>query len=203
MSNNYLLPLAYLGPIYYYAILKQKKCLLEKNEFFIKQSIRNRCEIYNANGRLKLSIPKKRKSSSKTAINKIEISYSQNWQKIHWNSIVSSYNSSPYFEYYKNNFLSLYLSDNEEFLFDFNLKLQRILMEILEIEKKINFTTHYNKSGSFTDLRNLNWSNIKIKKYDQVFMEKYGFQHNLCVLDLIFNLGPNSSAYLDELVIDI
>ena len=29
------------------------------------------------------------------------------------------------------------------------------------------------------------------------------FQHNLCVLDLIFNLGPNSSAYLDELVIDI
>ena len=47
-------------------------------------------------------------------------------------------------------------------------------MEILEIDKKINFTTHYNKSGSFTDLRNLNWSNIKIKKYDQVFMEKYG-----------------------------
>ena len=24
VSNNYLLPLAYLGPIYYYAILKQK-----------------------------------------------------------------------------------------------------------------------------------------------------------------------------------
>ena len=76
-------------------------------------------------------------------------------------------------------------------------------MDILEIDKKINFTTHYNKSGIFTDLRNLNWSNIKIKKYDQVFMEKYGFQNNLSVLDLIFNLGPNSSAYLDELVIDI
>ena len=76
-------------------------------------------------------------------------------------------------------------------------------MEILEIDKKINFTTHYNKSGSFTDLRDLKWSNIKIKKYDQVFMEKYGFLHNLSVLDLIFNLGPNSSAYLDELVIDI
>ena len=97
MSNNYLLPLAYLGPIYYYAILKQKKCLLEKNEFFIKQSIRNRCEIYNANGRLKLSIPKKRNNSSKTLVNKIKISYTQNWKKIHWSSIVSSYNSSPYF----------------------------------------------------------------------------------------------------------
>ena len=48
----------------------------------------------------------------------------------------------------------------------------------------------------------------KDKIYDRVvgnhkFMEKYGFLHNLSVLDLIFNLGPNSSAYLDELVIDI
>ena len=203
MLNNYLLPLAYLGPIYYYAILKQKTCLLEKNEFFIKQSIRNRCEIYNANGRLKLSIPKKRENSSKTAVDKIKISYSQNWKKIHWNSIVSSYNSSPYFEFYKNNLLSLYLSNNEEFLFDFNIKLQLILMEILEIDKNINFTTNYYKSGSFTDLRDLNWSYIKIKRYDQVFMEKYGFQHNLSVLDLIFNLGPNSSTYLDSMVIDI
>ena len=76
-------------------------------------------------------------------------------------------------------------------------------MEILEIDKNINFTTNYYKSGSFTDLRDLNWSYIKIKRYDQVFMEKYGFQHNLSVLDLIFNLGPNSSAYLDSMVIDI
>jgi len=203
VSNKYLLPLAYLGPIYYYAILKQKKCLLEKNEFFIKQSIRNRCEIYNANGRLKLSIPKKRENSSKTLVNKIKISYSQNWKKIHWNSIVSSYNSSPYFEFYKDNFLNFFMSNNEELLFNFNVKLQLILMEILEIDKKINFTTKYNKFGSFTDLRDLNWSNIKINKYDQVFMEKNDFQHNLSVLDLIFNLGPNSSVYLDELVIDI
>ena len=72
MSNNYLLPLAYLGPIYYYAILKQKKCLLEKNEFFIKQSIRNRCEIYNANGRLKLSIPKKEKTVVKQQLTKLK-----------------------------------------------------------------------------------------------------------------------------------
>ncbi len=192
-----------MGPIYYYAILKQKKCLLEKNEFFIKQSIRNRCEIYNANGRLKLSIPKKRENSSKTLVNKIKISYSQNWKKIHWNSIVSSYNSSPYFEFYKDNFLNFFMSNNEELLFNFNVKLQLILMEILEIDKKINFTTKYNKFGSFTDLRDLNWSNIKINKYDQVFMEKNDFQHNLSVLDLIFNLGPNSSVYLDELVIDI
>ena len=76
-------------------------------------------------------------------------------------------------------------------------------MNILEIDKTINFTTNYNKYGSYIDLRDLNWSNIKIKKYDQVFMEKYDFQHNLSVLDLIFNLGPNSSAYLDSIVIDI
>ena len=74
------------------------------HENFVKQSIRNRCDIYGANGKLQLTIPKQRKGSDKTIIKEIQISYKQNWQKEHWNAIVSSYNSSPYFKYYKDEF---------------------------------------------------------------------------------------------------
>ena len=40
---------------------------------------------------------------------------------------------------------------------------------------------------------------MKIKKYDQVFMEKHGFIANLSILDLIFNLGPESAEYLKNI----
>ena len=100
MLNNPLLSTAYLAPISYYAILlKQNNSMIEYHEHFIKKSIRNRCDIMNTNGRLSLSIPVNRKT--KTKISKIKISYAENWQKSHWKSIVSSYNSSPFFEYYK------------------------------------------------------------------------------------------------------
>ena len=109
MLNNPLLSTAYFGPISYYAILLQHpNCSIEMHEHFVKQSIRNRCDIYGANGKLQLTIPKQRKGSDKTIIKEIEISYKESWQKEHWNAIVSSYNSSPYFEYYKDEFLPFF-----------------------------------------------------------------------------------------------
>jgi hypothetical protein len=38
-----------------------------------------------------------------------------------------------------------------------------------------------------------------MKKYDQVFMEKHGFISNLSILDILFNLGPESTDYLTSL----
>ena len=137
MLNKPLLSTAYLAPIEYYAILlKYPNCSIEYYENFIKQSIRNRCEIYGANGKLQLTIPKQRKKSNKTIVKEIQISYKQNWQKEHWNAIVSSYNSSPYFEYYKDEFLPCFKQE-EMLLINFNCKLQTIILRLLKEKKKI------------------------------------------------------------------
>jgi len=201
--NNTLLPTAYFGPISYYAILLQEpNCSIELHEHFIKQSIRNRCDIYGANGKLQLTIPKQRKGSSKTIIKEIQISYKQNWQKEHWNAIVSSYNSSPYFEYYKDEFLPFF-EEQEEYLVNFNNKLQAVILSLLQEEKDIKTTTEYLHQGNFSDLRNHNWNFKKQERYDQVFMEKHGFIANLSILDLLFNLGPESADYLHNLDLSI
>ena len=199
MLNNPLLPTAYFAPISYYAILLQySNCSTEHHEHFVKQSIRNRCEIYGANGKLRLTIPKQRKGSSKTIIKEIQISYKQDWQKEHWNAIVSAYNSSPYFEYYKDEFLPFF-ENKEEYIVNFNKKLQTLILNILQEERVINSTEEYCKKGNFSDLRNHDWELKTQKKYDQVFMEKQGFIPNLSILDLLFNLGPESSEYLEKL----
>jgi len=194
--NNPLLSTAYLAPITYYAILLQNKnCKIENHEHFIKQSIRNRCEIYSANGKLRLTIPKKNKQISKKKITDIKIAYEEKWQREHWHAIVSAYNSSPFFKYYQDKIKPQY-ENKEIYLIDFNNKLQEIILNILQLNKVCKKTNKYNHTGNFTDLRNYNFNYQNIKKYDQVFMEKHGFIQNLSILDLLFNLGPETRDYL-------
>ena len=198
MLNNPLLPTAYLAPIGYYAFLLQKPdCIIEYYEHFIKQSIRNRCQIYNANGKLQLTIPKQRKGSSKTIVSKIKISYKEEWQKNHWNSIISAYNSSPFFEYYQDKIEPLFKT-KETYLINFNNKLQKIILDILDINFEHNKTNKYNHSGSFKDLRQYKFKIKNMKAYNQVFLEKHGFICNLSIIDLLFNLGPESRDYLNK-----
>ena len=98
-NNSFLLPTSYLAPIGYYAILLQNEnCEIEQYEHFVKQSIRNRCDIYGANDKLTLSIPKKRKSSNKIIVKDIKISYNQPWQKKHWKRILINYGKATYFK---------------------------------------------------------------------------------------------------------
>ena len=199
MLNNTLLSTAYLAPIEYYAILLQKpNCSIELHEHFAKQSIRNRCDIYGANGKLQLTIPKQRKGSSKTIIKEIKISYKQDWQKQHWTAIQSAYNSSPYFEYYKDEFLPFFEAE-ETLLVDFNQKLQKVILGLLQEGNNTNFTKEFQHEGSFSDFRNHTWNFEQQEKYNQVFMEKQGFIPNLSIIDLLFNLGTESSDYLHKL----
>ena len=194
-TKKVLLPTAYWGSIAYQAYLLQYDCLIEANEYFVKQSIRNRCQILGANNPLALNVPRVRKSSSKTAVKDLCINYDHRWQKEHWQSLMSAYRSSPYFEYYEYELLPLY---KEKFntLLEFNNRIQRKLFELLGIKKELHFTNSYQKEFDGLDLRNQNFV-ADCPSYTQVFGTD--FTPNLSVLDLLFNQGPNSETYLLEL----
>ena len=199
--NNPILPTAYLAPIEYYAILlKYTDCSIEHYENFIKQTIRNRCNIYGSNGKLLLTIPKKRKQSNKTIIKDLKISYAEDWQKKHWDSITSSYNSSPFFEYYRDDLKKLY-QFKEIYLINFNRKIQNTILQLLEKNCTIKKTAKYKKDGAFSDLRDYTFEKCTLLSYQQVFIDKHGFIPHLSILDLIFNLGPESTQYLQNIPI--
>ena len=193
-----LLPISYLGPVAYYsAILQSEEIFIETKEHFIKQSCRNRCTIMGANGTQTLTIPKERKSSDKTLISDISISNQDNWQKSHWQSIVSAYNSSPFFEYYKDELLPFYNTKHST-LFDFNLKLSKTILELMQVEKKLNFTSKFQKECNGLDLRSSKFILKNQEEYQQVFCEKYSYIPNLSILDVLFNLGPETTRYLER-----
>ena len=193
-----LLPISYLGPVEYYtAILQFDEILIETKEHFIKQSVRNRCKIIGANGSQTLTIPKKRKSSDKTLISDISISNQDNWQKLHWQSIVSAYNSSPFFEYYKDELLPFYNTKHNN-IFDFNLKLTKTILEFLQVEKELIFTSTFQKEFNGSDFRSSKFIFDNQEEYQQVFSEKQSFSPNLSILDVLFNLGPETTSYLER-----
>lgn len=180
----------------YFGVLVNNKCIIESRENFVKRSIRNHCNINTSNGKLKLSIPVKKNTDKK--ITKIKICYNENWQKKHWNSIITNYNSSPFFKYYKNELYDCFI-EKETYLFLFTQKINNKILKFLNYKNNVLKTSIYEKKGEFIDLRNFSWDSISLKKYDQVFYNKSAFINNLSIIDLLFNLGPESQNYLKNI----
>jgi hypothetical protein len=202
---NVLLSTAYLAPVQYYAKLIQfGEETLEVHENYSKQSYRNRCNIYGPNGIQSLSIPVTKTTNCKTPVKEVEIDYSTRWQKIHFKAIESAYRNSPFYEYFIDDLAPFYQKPFQ-FLFDFNLELQQVIENILEINTTIAFTDIYIKSASDNkmDFRD----KIHPKKcqedpffidvpYNQVFEKKFGFIPNLSIIDLLFNQGMETEEIL-------
>lgn len=195
--HSVLLPTAYLPPIHYFSLLlKSETVFIEQHEHFVKQTYRSRCDILSSNGILSLSIPLQKKGD-KELISEKRISYAEEWQLKHWRAITSAYKNSAYFEYFEDDFKPFYF-EKHEYLFQYNLNLTKLILQILRQKKEIHFTSEYNKTFEGIDLRpSLNDKQETInQKYYQVFGDKFGFTPNLSVIDLLFNKGLESVEYL-------
>ena len=138
-----LLSSLYLAPIEYYSVLKKcDKAVIEINDNYQKQSYRNRCIIAGANGPLSLSIPIDKPKSNKCKMKDIRIADHGNWRHIHWNAIVSSYNSTPFFQFYENDFRPFY-EKRVTFLHDFNEQLRILMCSLIGIECEVTYTQSY------------------------------------------------------------
>ncbi|MCK9155529.1 MAG: WbqC family protein [Paludibacteraceae bacterium] len=198
-----LLTSAYLGPVRYYEKLAGfDSVIIERNENYVKQTYRNRCRISSANGVLDLSIPIK-KDADKCPTKDIRIAYTENWQQMHWRAIESAYSSSPFFEYYRDDFEPFY-KRHSEFLLDFNEELRQLVCSLIGLEPKVSMTDAYMSEikaemvdfrESFSPKKNVE---EKMTPYYQVFSQKFGFLPDLSIIDLLFNMGPESILVLKK-----
>ena len=205
--QTFLLSSLYLAPIQYYSkIFRAKEVIIETDDNYQKQSYRNRCIIAAANGPLALSIPIEKSKELKCKMKDIKIADHGNWQHLHWNAIISAYNSSPFFEYYRDEF-SLFYEKRITYLFDLNEQLRCLICELLEIETPTTYTSTFVEKAAIdiTDFREVihpkkEWretdKEFVAKPYYQVFADKRSFIENLSIIDLLFNMGNESRLYL-------
>ncbi len=217
--HNYLLSmiitdLPYFGPISFWETIATCNTIcFDLSAPFSKMSFKNRMIIASAQGPLHLTIPIIGGRDQKTPLQDIRIAYDTPWNLQHYKAILSSYQRSPYFEYYRDSIEALYHT-KPEYLVDFLMQCQfwskkqlKGNWEIITQTTNLVISTKDNTNKNITDLDNhniiqrlyptslpKNYANYpKPITYQQVFQETTGFLPNLSILDILFCCGGKFS----------
>ena len=218
-----LLTTAYFPPIEYLAAIANEcrfnpgmtevepaVVYIEACEHYVKQSWRNRCRFYAADGAQTLNFPVRHEDFGKP-ISQMRIDWKTDWLTRHERAIISAYRTSPYFEYYQDELFAI-LDSRPELMLDFNTQILRFFLRKTGIPADIRFTSEWEavtiEGDKVTDLReaihpkrpNTILKDLGLERpYWQVFSPKHGFIPGLSIMDLLFSEGPDSICYLKNL----
>jgi hypothetical protein len=202
------LPTAYFPPVSYFVhLLRHETIYIEQMETFPKQTYRNRCEIMTAAGKSRLIVPITKPQGNHTLTRDIRICYREPWREQHWKTLQTAYSSSPFYSYYADSIRPLFESP-EPSLLTHNQAILQTISRLIGIDLPVEITTDYMKEPLERSDYRKKFSPksksqvIEFPRYPQVFEYKYGFIPDLSLLDLLFNMGPETVMYIKKLATD-
>ena len=136
-------------------------------------------------------------------MDEVLIAYHHDWQREQWQSLVSAYRSSAYFEYYERDVSPVWHARHERSI-ERNEALLALALELLKVPAKHVLTSEYAASypEGTLDLRSVIHPKSPFQgakdydEYTQVFEDRHPFTPDLSIFDLLFNMGPAASEYL-------
>lgn len=205
MNTILLIESQFLPPISFFkTLLQYDEIMIEQNEHYQKGSYRNRCYLPGANGVLLMSVPLQQGKHQHTPMNEVKIYNDKFWYREFWKTFTFLYRSSPYFEYYEEDFRPFF-AEPATHLLEFNLQLLQCICRLLKIKLNLQLSQEYLPTytdSQITDMRNQllpeKNKNEHQEHYVQVFEDRIGFQPDMSIVDLLFALGPDSLSYLKK-----
>lgn len=194
-----VLTTTYLGPISWYADLYHSdEVIIEAHEYYEKQTLRNRCIIATDQGPQMLSAFVEKGNRPKMPINEVRLSTHNNWQQQHLYAWATYYGASPFYEYYIDDLKEVFLNGHDGTLFGMNEALRKHICNEIGFSPTVRYSTEWMGPQVMNPQEQEElWRG---RQYYQVASigGKQPFMHDMSILDLLFNLGPESLIYLDH-----
>lgn len=169
-------------------------------EQYQKQTLRNRTYFLTPQGATPFTIPVERFGYPSPATSEISLAEHDHWRHRLEEALRSSYCSTPYWQYYEDQVISLCRCEEGGRLMDFNQRwLAFILGEwdiplpsvVAEWSRGLDHHAEVARPSSL--------EGHQLPRYWQVFEDQNGFIPNLSALDLLFHLGLEGRLYLNKL----
>ena len=197
------------------------------NVQFQKRSWQQRNQIKTLKGNLFLTVPVKTKNRYNQFVNEVEVDNSTDFKKNHFKSIEFNYNKTDFFKQYELELKEIYNKKYDK-LVTLNYDLIYWIKEKLNIRTKLIKSSDFEKQGNkdelianlvekvnsknylFTegskdyilDSKIFQYKKIKLTKFNfniEAYKQQYeNFLPYMSIIDLLFNLGEKSEAYLKK-----
>ena len=195
--------------------------VLQDNEPWSRKGRVHRAKIRTPEGTQYLNIPV-RTEDRKKPINKVRIDHSRKWISEILRALKFNYRNSVYYDFYEPEIRADFESAAEyEFLFPFALYLRKRVFQFLEIDlradiilsselevydsdpdqlaKNLNADVYYQEPGA-RHYQRQGKNRSELSFTHPVYRQHFeGFEPDCCLLDLLFQYGPESFRVIDEL----
>ncbi|TVR18245.1 MAG: hypothetical protein EA391_02695 [Balneolaceae bacterium] len=203
------------------AVLKSDTVVLQDTETWSRKGRTHRAKIRTPDGTQYINIPIVTEDRGKP-IHQVRIDHSTNWIEQNLRSLEYNYRNSVYFDFYEPEISADFQSAKDhEYLLPFNLFLRERLFRFMEIEVTANtiLASELEEYHSNPDLltKNLN-AEIYYQEHDArnyqrqgkkrselsfthpIYRQHFdGFEPGCCLLDLLFQYGPESFQIIDQI----
>lgn len=171
--------------------LKKDRVLLDASDIYFKQTARNRAMILGANRVEKLIVPV-HASSGKTKSVDVRIDLSMPWQRSMIRTMEAAYRNSPFYQYYDYLLLPA-IQKKYDFLIDLQMESLAAILKCMQWSMPICL-----EENSDQDFIYQKTDNIYIGKSCLPYHQTFGgeFVPRLSIIDLLFNLGPETKNHL-------
>lgn len=192
-----VLPITYFGPIGYYArLFQEQEVMIEACEHYVKQTERSRCLIAAGANPMTLAVSVQKARSGRVPVREVQLSDHGNWIHQHLQSLATYYGNSPFYEYYVDEIRDILEHGHDGSLFEMNEALRRKICELIGFSPVVHYTDEWMGTDALLD----DFKTRELPEYYQIARSDHQspFIPDLSILDLLFNMGPESILILNR-----
>lgn len=177
---------------YYAAMLRSGRVAIDCIEPYDKHHhLLHRMDVVATNGRQTLSVPLAKPHRGMT-VGEVLLSDHGDWRRAHWATLYSAYGRTPFFDYFADELKQILFSSAINGIASLDCSLHSAIISFLDLPIETVVVTHK------SDLEGLEMADYRDSaideqplagEYYQIWSIRHGFQPNLSILDLLFNLG--------------